>query len=90
MLLYTDGSKDSKGKTSSAWHCVVNTMADKRPATLFEGNCQIREQADVKDGEIHAIQEGQRRLNEEAHLVPRMIYEYVENQNALCALLSGP
>lgn len=60
ILLYTDGSKSAKGETSSAWHCIE--WEPLRWTTLFEGKCSIGTQEDIEDGEIHAIQDGQREL----------------------------
>lgn len=53
ILLYTDRSKHGNRTTSSALHCT------KGPGkgTLFDGQCQCGGEADIEDGDVHAIQE---------------------------------
>lgn len=85
IILYTDGSNSSTGITSNAWHSTRGpTMA-----TMFEGHCQIEPNADIEDGEIHAIQEGLRQLVNR-NMANVTIVMYADNQNALRALAGGP
>lgn len=88
-VLYTDGFRADNGTTASAWHCLLTT--NKQPTELFEECCNIGDEADVEDGEIHGIQEGIHNLK---HLrpseIPKVIYLCVDNYSALKALSGGP
>lgn len=86
-LLFTDGSKSSNGDTASAWHCTGRE--ESRPAMLFKGACHIGNKANIKDTEIHAIQEGLHELTKKFKDAGQ-IYLCVDNQNALIALSGGP
>lgn len=87
VLLYTDASKNTDGRTSSVWHCVKTN--GQGTETLFEGHCTIGNYADIEDGEIHRIQEGLRRLVE-LGTSDTPVWICVDNQHALRALVGGP
>ncbi|KAL0630439.1 hypothetical protein Q9L58_010714, partial [Maublancomyces gigas] len=55
ILAYSDGSKETGGPTASAWH-ISQTKA-KGTIIITEGCCQIGNNCEIEDGEIHAIQE---------------------------------
>lgn len=84
ILLYPDGSKANNGVTASVWHC--GSKRQQGPTLLWlERKCQLGNQADIEDGEIHGIQEGLKRLfplinGKECNFL------CADNQNALCAL----
>ncbi|KAL0630690.1 hypothetical protein Q9L58_010459 [Maublancomyces gigas] len=86
IVLYTDGSKAEDGTTSSAWHCI---QIEDGHTLLFQGQCQIGHEADIEDGEIHAIQEGLHELRRR-QTDPTQTYLCVDNQNALRSLSGGP
>lgn len=70
-LLYTDGSKDSKGITSLAWYCCRTSSSVRPPISWFEGKCQIGNNAAIEDGEIQVIQEAMNQLNRQVPSPPR-------------------
>lgn len=52
VLLYTDGPKLDSQYCSSDW------VVYRQGTECLAGQCNVRENAEVSDGELHAIQEG--------------------------------
>lgn len=83
FLVYNHESKNESGIVSSTW------IFSKSGWTLFEGCCQIGQQREIQNGEIHVIQKGCTALRKMG-ISNQDVRHCVDNQNAIRGLAGGP